>query len=127
MPIGRAEPVPSLNALLEKSDYVVLMVSPMPENDGLFNAARFAKMKKNSYFINVSYAQSVDEDALANALKSGHIAGAALDSLTSFPCTENSSSLSPIPTKNENAIGFKSTLQGLPNVIMTPYICTFYF
>ena len=106
MPIGRAEPVSSLDELLEQSDYVVLNITNSPANHGLFNQARFARMKQNSYFINVSCGAAVDEQALADAIKSGHLAGAAMDVFSHGPQGQK----------------FTSPLQGLPNVILTPSI-----
>ncbi|KAI8908997.1 D-isomer specific 2-hydroxyacid dehydrogenase [Gorgonomyces haynaldii] len=107
MPIGRAEPVSSLNELLEQADYVVLNISKTPENNKLFGKEQFQKMKSSSYFINVSYGDAVDEQALADALKSGHLAGAALDTVTA--------------TNGK----FESPLVGLKNVILTPGIASY--
>lgn len=68
-----------LNQLLARSDIVSLHVPLTPDSCGLIDAARIKKMKKGAYLVNVSRGPVVDEDALAAALKSGRLAGAALD------------------------------------------------
>lgn len=125
MPIGRAEPTKTLDDLLARSDFVVVMVTQCPENKELFGASQFAKMKKGSYFVNVSYADAVNESALASALKSGHLAGAAVDVINSYPGTNSSSSVSPLANSvnaAETTGVFTSPLSNIPNVIMTPSI-----
>lgn len=68
-----------LRELLTVSDYVVCLMSVAVGAPALFNARSFTVMKPGSFFINLSRAGAVDEDALATALDSGHLAGAALD------------------------------------------------
>ncbi len=67
-----------------------------------------AQMKKGSYLLNASRGSVVVIPALAAAVKSGHLAGAAIDVFPEEP--------------EANGEGFKSELQGLPNVILTPHI-----
>jgi D-3-phosphoglycerate dehydrogenase len=69
----------SLDEVITKSDFITLHVPLTPETKGLFGAATFAKMKKGSYLINCARGGIVDEDAVLEALKSGQLAGAALD------------------------------------------------
>jgi phosphoglycerate dehydrogenase-like enzyme len=77
--------------------------SPLtPETKGLFNADVFRQMKKGSYIINTARGPVIDEGALAAAIDSGHIAGAALDVMTNEP---------PV----------NSPLIGKRNVIITPH------
>ena len=72
------EQVP-LDALLAKSDFVVCLAVANEQTENLLDAAAFARMKRGAYFVNVSRGNLVDEDALARALDSGHLAGAAMD------------------------------------------------
>jgi phosphoglycerate dehydrogenase-like enzyme len=69
----------SLDDLLARSDYVSLHSPSTPETKKLMNAARLAKMKRGSVLINTARGSLVDEPALVDALKSGHIRAAALD------------------------------------------------
>ncbi len=73
-----AELVP-LTQLLERSDFVVVTVVLNAQTRHLMNAACFAQMKRSAHFINLSRGGVVDEAALIAALRSGAIAGAALD------------------------------------------------
>ena len=77
------------DTLLAKSDYIS---ANCPLNDGtreIFNADAFAKMKKGAYFINTARGGVINEQALFDALESGHLAGAAVDVLTTEPMNEN--------------------------------------
>lgn len=69
----------TLDDLLARSDYVVLITPYTPETHHLMGAAQFARMKKSAFFINVSRGRNVDEPALIEALENGTIAGAGLD------------------------------------------------
>jgi D-3-phosphoglycerate dehydrogenase len=93
----------SLEELIAGSDYLTLHVGLTPQTAGIINAKNIAAMKKGVRIINCARGELVDEVALANALKSGHVAGAALDVLTEEP------------PKN-------SPFFGLDNVILTPHI-----
>lgn len=105
---GNTEPADSLDDLLAVSDVVSLHVPETPQTQNMMGAAEFARMKPGAYFINNARGTVVDLDALAEALKSGHIAGAAVDVFPKEP--------------KSNAEKFVSPLQGLPNVILTPHI-----
>mgnify|MGYP002388008887 CR=1 FL=1 len=109
MPIGNSEPVDTLPGLLAQADYVTLAVTDAPDNTRLFKAEEFSQMKKGAIFIHTSYSEAVDLDALADAIDSGHLAGAAVDS---FPLSER-------PT---NGHVTKHRLASCPNVILTPGI-----
>lgn len=89
--------------LFAKSDYLTLHVGLTPQTQGIINAKTLATMKKGVRIVNCARGELVDEVALAAALKSGHVAGAALDVLTEEP------------PKN-------SPYFGLDNVILTPHI-----
>ncbi len=68
-----------LDRLLPQSDVVAICCQWTPETTNLFNAARFALMKPGSLLVNVARGEIVDEEALADAIDSGHLRGAALD------------------------------------------------
>lgn len=105
---GNTEPVESLNELLGSADIVSLHVPETPQTHGMIGAEQIAAMNPGSYLINNSRGTVVDLDALASALKSGHLAGAAVDVFPVEPASNNDRFVSP--------------LQGLPNVILTPHV-----
>ncbi|WP_422377287.1 phosphoglycerate dehydrogenase [Roseibium sp.] len=105
---GNVAPAESLDALLEASDVVSLHVPDTPETRNMFGADQIAKMKKGAFLINNARGKVIDIDALAAALTSGHLAGAAIDV---FP-------VEPKSNKDE----FISPLRGLDNVILTPHV-----
>ncbi|MEP5419596.1 MAG: phosphoglycerate dehydrogenase, partial [Roseibium sp.] len=105
---GNVMPAESLDALLAESDAVSLHVPDTPETQNMFGADQIAKMKKGAFLVNNARGKVIDIDALAAALKSGHLAGAAIDV---FP-------VEPKSNKDE----FVSPLRGLDNVILTPHV-----
>lgn len=105
---GNVQRAETLAALLAQSDVVSLHVPETPETKGLIGREEIRAMKKGAFFINNARGTVFDDEALAAALKDGHLAGAAVDV---FPVE---------PTGN--AERFVSPLQGLPNVILTPHI-----
>ncbi|HEV2167055.1 MAG TPA: NAD-dependent formate dehydrogenase [Thermoplasmata archaeon] len=68
-----------LDDLLRRSDVVTLHCPLTPETDGLFNPERLAAMKKGAYLVNTARGKLVDTEALAEAVRSGHLAGYAGD------------------------------------------------
>lgn len=74
-----------LDSLLAESDFVTVHTPLTPATTGMVNAAFLAKMKKTAFLVNTSRGPAVDEAALAEALKSGTIAGAGLDVLSAEP------------------------------------------
>jgi D-3-phosphoglycerate dehydrogenase len=105
---GNAEPTESLGELLERADVVTLHVPETPETRAMIGADELARMRSGSYLINNARGTIVDIPALAEALKSGRLAGAAVDVFPSEPgSTEDP---------------FESPLQGLDNVILTPHV-----
>lgn len=80
----------SLEELLRESDFVVINCPLTDETRNMFSDGAFTKMKKAAYIINVSRGGIIDEAALARALESGEIAGAALDTTEKEPLPDNS-------------------------------------
>ena len=89
--------------LFARSDYISLHSALSPSNEKMINAAAIAQMKRGVRLINCARGELVDEAALAEALRSGQVAGAAVDTFAQEP------------PKN-------SPLISLPNVIATPHI-----
>lgn len=107
---GNAQSLPTLEAVLAEADIVSVHVDGRSKNRGLFGAAEFAAMKPGTLFLNLSRGMVVDEEALAKALTSGHLAGAAVDVFAKEPKTSGP--------------GFESALRGLENVILTPHVAS---
>ncbi len=106
--LGNARQAPSLDALLADSDVVSLHVDGRAANTSLIGAAELAQMKQGALLLNLSRGHVVDVGALAQALVSGRIGGAAIDVFPEEPAS--------------NAEPFDSPLRGLRNVILTPHI-----
>jgi phosphoglycerate dehydrogenase-like enzyme len=96
-----------LDELLEAADVLVVAAPLTPETQGLLDAAALARMKTGALLVNVGRARIIDHDALVAALKTGRLAGAALDV---FP-------EEPLPADHP--------LWSLPNVIITPHTSGF--
>ena len=75
----------SLMDVLERSDVVVMAAPLTAETRSMLGAAEFARMKPSAYFINVGRGATVDEGALARALRDGRLAGAAIDVFAQEP------------------------------------------
>lgn len=108
LPMGNAQQLPSLDALLPRVDILTLHVPDDASTRNLIDARRLGQMRRGSYLINASRGTVVDIDALAEVIRSGHVAGAAIDV---FPIEPRS-----------NKEPFESPLRGLPNVVLTPHI-----
>ena len=106
--LGNARAVSSLDELLERADVVTLHVPETPATQLMIRREQLAKMRAGAMLINASRGSVVDIDALATALRDGHLAGAAVDV---FPLE---------PKGNDDA--FVSPLVGMDNVILTPHI-----
>lgn len=98
-----AEFMPDLRDLLGKADFVSLHVPGGAATANLIDAAAIAAMKRGSYLINTARGQVVDHDALAAALRSGHLAGAGLDVYPAEP---------KVP----------AALLGIENVVLLPHL-----
>ena len=108
LPLGNARRAASLNVLLSVSDVVTLHVPETPATQDMIGAAQLAAMKPGSLLINASRGTVVDIDALAAALESGHLRGAAID-------------VFPVEPKGNDSV-FESPLMRFDNVILTPHI-----
>ncbi len=92
-----------LDDVLARADIVTLHLPLLPETRGLLGARELARMKPGAYLVNCARGGIVDEDALAGALRGGHLAGAALDVFAQEPLTA-------------------SPLFDLPNTVLTPHL-----
>lgn len=106
--LGRATACESQKRLLQEADIISVHVDGRAENRGLIGKSEFKEMKDGVIFLNLSRGNVVDYYALAEALKDGKVAGAAVDV---FPVE---------PEKNGELL--VSPLQNIPNVILTPHI-----
>jgi D-3-phosphoglycerate dehydrogenase len=106
--LGNAVKAKTLEEMLPQADIVTLHIDGRPENQDFFGAKEFALMKPGALFINNARGHVVDVPALAAALRSGQLGGAAIDVFPYEPKTNNES--------------FESELRGLPNVLLTPHI-----
>ena len=94
----------ALSELIQMSDVVTLHVPLVDGTRGLFNAARIASMKPGAILINTSRGHILDVTAVAAALRSGQLGGAAMDVFDAEPMPAN------------------ADLQGCPNLLLTPHI-----
>jgi D-3-phosphoglycerate dehydrogenase len=92
-----------LDEVLERADIISLHCASTPETYHLLNAGTLAKVKSGVRIVNVAHGSAIDEIALIDALKSGKVAGVAIDVFEHEPLTE-------------------SPLLSLPNVLHTPHI-----
>ena len=92
-----------LDELLARADFITLHVPLTDKTRNILSAENLAKTKKGVRIVNAARGGLIDEAALAELLKSGHVAGAALDVFATEPATE-------------------SPLFGLPNVVVTPHL-----
>lgn len=93
-----------LDTVIEQSDVLSLHVPMTESTANMIDAAAIARMKKGAFLVNVARGGVVDEAALAEALESGHLAGAALDVYVNEPLEED------------------SVLRGTPNLVLTPHL-----
>ncbi len=108
LPMGNNRSMAKLDDLLAEADFVTLHVPETPSTKNMIGAAELARMKPGACLLNASRGTVVVIEALADAIKGGHIGGAAVDVYPSEP--------------ESNSEGFASPLRNLPNVILTPHI-----
>ncbi|MBI3302383.1 MAG: D-2-hydroxyacid dehydrogenase, partial [Deltaproteobacteria bacterium] len=92
---------------LSEADFVIVTTPESPETLGMFNARLFARMKRGSYFINISRGGCVVTEDLIAALRSGQLAGAGLDVVEPEPLPPD------------------SPLWGMPSVLITPHVAIY--
>ncbi len=95
--------VPTVEDLVRQADFVTVHLPKTPETMGLFSAELLAQAQPHLRIVNTARGGIIDEQALADALREGRIAGAALDVFAAEPTTE-------------------SPLFDLPNVVVTPHL-----
>jgi D-3-phosphoglycerate dehydrogenase len=108
LPLGNAQPKPTLLSLLEDAHVVSLHVPQHASTELLIGGEQIAQMRWGAMLINASRGNVVDLDALADALRSGRIGAAAIDVFPVEPRSNNDEFLSP--------------LRGLDQCILTPHI-----
>ena len=99
-----AERCPTLASALERADVVTLHVPLTPETEGMIGAAELARLSPNAVVLNLARGGIIVEEALADALRAGRIAGAALDVFTR----------EPLPADHP--------LRDCPNLLLTPHL-----
>ena len=108
LPLGNARVKESLDQLLKEADFVTLHVPETQLTRNMIGPAQLKMMRQGSFLINASRGTVVDIPALAQALKSGHIGGAAVDVFPEEP--------------QNNDQKFVTELQNVRNVLLTPHI-----
>jgi len=108
LPLGRAEACPTLAGLLARADVISLHVPDTDATRWMMGEAQIRAMPPGSFLINASRGRVVDVEAMAAALRDGHLLGGAADVFPDEPTSSREEFLSP--------------LRGLPNVILTPHI-----
>lgn len=104
---AKAWPLEQLDQALSEADVVVVCVRGAPENEHLFDAGRFAAMKRGAMLVNIARGTLVDEKALLAAIRSGQIAGAGLD------------------VQEHEPVRMDDPLMAVPQVFVTPHIAGF--
>ena len=108
LPMGNNKPLGSLGELLAQAQFVTLHVPETPQTRGMIGASELAQMQRGGYLLNASRGTVVDVPALAEAIRSKHLLGAAIDVYPQEP--------------ESNTDDFASELRGLANVVLTPHI-----
>jgi phosphoglycerate dehydrogenase-like enzyme len=102
--VSELHPAGELDRLLPLADFVILTVPHTPATEGFFDATKFRLMKRSAFFVNIGRGMTTRLDDLVAALRSGEIAGAALDVYEQ----------EPLPAEHP--------LWGMPNVLLTPHM-----
>ncbi|KAF2142899.1 uncharacterized protein K452DRAFT_297418 [Aplosporella prunicola CBS 121167] len=115
MALSTARQVNTLEELLNNADFVTLHVPELPETKNMIGAKQLEQMRKGSYLINASRGSVVDIPALVESMRSGHLAGAALDVYPNEPAGNG-------PYFNAELNNWAEDLRKLKNLILTPHI-----
>ncbi|MCJ1337445.1 Phosphoglycerate dehydrogenase ser3 [Bachmanniomyces sp. S44760] len=115
MALGTARQLPTLDSLLEQADFVTCHVPELPETLNMIGTPQFERMKDGSYLINASRGSVVDIPALVDAMRSGKVAGAALDVYPVEPAGNGDYFHNNLNTWAED-------LRSLKNILLTPHI-----
>ncbi|MEO7732214.1 MAG: phosphoglycerate dehydrogenase, partial [Kofleriaceae bacterium] len=108
LPMGNNRALAKLEDVLAVSDFVTLHVPETAQTKNMIGPEELARMKPGACLLNASRGTVVQIGALADAIRRGHVAGAAVDVYPDEP--------------ESNSDGFASELRNLPNVILTPHI-----
>jgi phosphoglycerate dehydrogenase-like enzyme len=101
--VSELHPADKLDEQLPRADFVILTVPHTPKTEGMMNRARFQRMKRSAFFVNVGRGKTTRLDDLVDALRASEIAGAGLDVYEE----------EPLPTAHP--------LWTMPGVLMTPH------
>lgn len=115
MELGTARQVSTLEDLLSEADFVTCHVPELAETKNMLGQKQFELMKDGSYLINASRGTVVDIPALIHAMRSGKIAGAALDVYPNEPAGNGD-------YFNNDLNTWGTDLRALKNLILTPHI-----
>ncbi|KAF3391387.1 D-3-phosphoglycerate dehydrogenase 1 [Penicillium rolfsii] len=115
MALGTARQVNTLEDLLGEADFITCHVPELPETKGMIGQKQFEQMKAGSYLINASRGTVVDIPALIEAMRSGKVAGAALDVYPNEPAGNGD-------YFNNDLNTWGTDLRSLKNLILTPHI-----
>jgi phosphoglycerate dehydrogenase-like enzyme len=102
-PVAVVYPLSELDAMLKQAEYLVVCVPHTPQTERMVGAREFALLPKGAMFINIGRGQVVDEPALIESLRSGHLGCAALDVFAEEPLPQS------------------SPLWDMPNVLVSPH------
>ncbi|KZF22643.1 3-phosphoglycerate dehydrogenase, hypothetical [Xylona heveae TC161] len=115
MALGTSKQVPDLGVLLGEADFVTCHVPELPETQRMIGPKQFEQMRTGSYLINASRGSVVDIPALIDAMRTGKVAGAALDVYPNEPAGNGNYFHNDLNTWAED-------LRSLKNLILTPHI-----
>jgi phosphoglycerate dehydrogenase-like enzyme len=110
--VERLYALDELHPFLAECDFVVMAAALAPETTGLVDRAAFRAMRRHAVLINVGRGESVEEDALWEALRDRTIAGAVIDAWYNYPKSRHELEVAPS----------RHPFHELPNLIMTPHV-----